>query len=168
LRIYILTDAVWQPLSDPIEPITSFITTLKDSAFPQNQVGIQFISFGNDLDGIFKLGSLNSELFWDVFSRRCKRDIYNVNRISKIAWIPSKGTIIVFVSVFLGDIMILLNLRDLLIKVNTEIVWIGCCDRGSPVQSNQIDDSQLKASRPIENPNSSNRIPLWLLIGRSY
>jgi hypothetical protein len=77
LSIYILIDAVWQPRSDPIEPITSLITMLKELGFSQNQVGIQFISFGNDLDGISKLEHLNSaiDLSWYVFSRRCNREI---------------------------------------------------------------------------------------------
>lgn len=72
LNVYILTDATWQPHSDATEPIASLIAMLKKSVYPRKQVGIQFIRFGNDPDGIDKLEHLDSGLGlpWYLVGRR--------------------------------------------------------------------------------------------------
>jgi hypothetical protein len=62
LNVYILTDAIWQPQSDAVEPITALIKTLQELNYPRKQVGIQFIRFGNDPEGIKKLEHLDSGL----------------------------------------------------------------------------------------------------------
>lgn len=76
LNVYILTDAIWQPRSDATQPIASLIAMLKKSDYPRNQVGIQFIRFGDDLGGIQKLEHLDSKLglpwyvSWSPLQRR--------------------------------------------------------------------------------------------------
>lgn len=72
LNVYILTDAIWQPHSDATEPIASLITMLKKLDYPRKQVGIQFIRFGDDPDGIRKLEYLDSglRLPWCVIAAR--------------------------------------------------------------------------------------------------
>ncbi len=62
LSVYILTDAVWQPHSDASQPIESLVKTLVELDSPRNQVGIQFIHFGNDPESIRKLKHLDSGL----------------------------------------------------------------------------------------------------------
>ena len=62
LSVYILTDAVWQPHSDVAEPIRSLIGTLRELGSPPTQVGIQFIRFGSDPEGIKKLAHLDQGL----------------------------------------------------------------------------------------------------------
>jgi len=50
LNIYIFTDAEWQPYCDVnvANKISLLATTMKDLKYPREQVGIQFIQFGND------------------------------------------------------------------------------------------------------------------------
>jgi hypothetical protein len=62
LSLYVLTDAAWQPHSDADEPITSLVTALKGLGYPRKQVGIQFIHFGKDPEGIKKLEHLDNGL----------------------------------------------------------------------------------------------------------
>jgi hypothetical protein len=62
LNVYILTDALWQPQSDAAGPIKSMVETLKDLRSPPEQVGIQFIQFGNNPDCATKLEILDSGL----------------------------------------------------------------------------------------------------------
>jgi hypothetical protein len=63
LSLYVLTDGVWQPESDAEAPIKDLVRTLlKQSKLKKKQVGIQFIRFGNDPEGIRKLQKLDDEL----------------------------------------------------------------------------------------------------------
>ncbi|KAF7512559.1 hypothetical protein GJ744_000820 [Endocarpon pusillum] len=62
LSVYVLTDAVWQPRSNAAEPVSRLVSTLKDLKFPRKQVGIQFVRFGNDPEGVEKLQRLDSGL----------------------------------------------------------------------------------------------------------
>lgn len=62
LNVYVLTDAVWQSQSDAAEPITSMVQTLGDLRYPRQQVGIQFIYFGDNQDCFKKLEHLDSGL----------------------------------------------------------------------------------------------------------
>lgn len=62
LTVYVLTDAVWQPHSDPAEAVASMVTTLREEGYSRGQVGIEFIHFGNDPEGIEKLEMLDSGL----------------------------------------------------------------------------------------------------------
>lgn len=60
LSLYVLTDAAWQ--GDAIEPIERMIDFQRAYKLPREQVGIQFIRFGNDPEGIQKLEYLDSGL----------------------------------------------------------------------------------------------------------
>lgn len=61
LSLYIFTDAAWQGC-DAVAPIEAMIEKLGQLALPKEQVGIQFIRFGNDPNGIKKLEYLDSGL----------------------------------------------------------------------------------------------------------
>ena len=48
LTLYVFTDAVWQPVCDVEAVIKSLVNTLKQQNLHKQQVGIQFIQFGNE------------------------------------------------------------------------------------------------------------------------
>ncbi|RDW85934.1 hypothetical protein BP5796_04259 [Coleophoma crateriformis] len=60
LNIYVLTDGIWQPISDVTSPINQLISNLKDNG--QYQVGIQFISFGSNEQALERLKYLDKSL----------------------------------------------------------------------------------------------------------
>lgn len=62
LSLYIFTDGKWQPESDAETPIRSHVEKLEAQGTPKNQVGIQFIQFGDDPDGQAQLERLDSRL----------------------------------------------------------------------------------------------------------
>lgn len=62
MNLYILTDAVWQPHSDVVKPIRTLIRKLDELGLPEYQVGIQFILFGQNQEGINRLEHLDSGL----------------------------------------------------------------------------------------------------------
>ena len=61
LSLYVFTDAVWQGC-DAVAPIESMIEKLRQFDLPKEQVGIQFIRFGNSETGVKKLEYLDSGL----------------------------------------------------------------------------------------------------------
>ena len=48
LSLYVFTDAVWQPVCDVAAVIKSLVNTLKQQNLHKQQIGIQFIQFGNE------------------------------------------------------------------------------------------------------------------------
>lgn len=66
LNVYVLTDGVWQPDCDVKEPIESLVKTMKELGYPRRQVGIQFVRFGNNVEGMEKLRILDDELGLDM------------------------------------------------------------------------------------------------------
>ncbi|KAH0539072.1 hypothetical protein FGG08_004370 [Glutinoglossum americanum] len=62
LSLYIFTDGVWQPECDVTFSIKKLVTKLEDLGSPPKQVGIQFIRFGDNPEGIKRLDYLDSEL----------------------------------------------------------------------------------------------------------
>jgi hypothetical protein len=62
LSLYIFTDGVWQPGYDGVPPIEALIEKLTALQLPKEQVGIQFIRFGNSEEGIKRLEYLDSGL----------------------------------------------------------------------------------------------------------
>lgn len=62
ISVYIFTDANWQPASEATEPIKELVKALEESGKPKDQVSIQFIQFGNDLEGTRKLNFLDNGL----------------------------------------------------------------------------------------------------------
>jgi len=62
LNIYIFTDGVWQPDSDPTELIRDIVEILKEHRIYREHFGIQFIHFGNNQEGIDRLNRLDSGL----------------------------------------------------------------------------------------------------------
>ncbi|OCL14632.1 kinase-like protein [Glonium stellatum] len=62
MSIYIFTDGVWRPQTDAAGPIKSLISALDELHKPKNQIGIQFIQFGNDMEGHERLTHLDSKM----------------------------------------------------------------------------------------------------------
>ncbi|KAM3071948.1 hypothetical protein ACMFMG_008416 [Clarireedia jacksonii] len=62
LNLYVLTDGVWQERCDAIPPIRRLVDRLVELSLDERQIGIQFISFGNDPTGLDRLGFLDSGL----------------------------------------------------------------------------------------------------------
>ena len=60
--IYVFTDGVWRPQADAAGPIKSLVSTLEQLHKPRNQIGIQFIQFGGDVDGHARLAYLDSQM----------------------------------------------------------------------------------------------------------
>ncbi|XTI93229.1 kinase-like protein [Cenococcum geophilum] len=60
--IYVFTDGVWRPQADAAGPIKSLVSTLEQLRKPRNQIGIQFIQFGGDVDGHARLAYLDSQM----------------------------------------------------------------------------------------------------------
>ncbi|KAJ9611408.1 hypothetical protein H2200_004592 [Cladophialophora chaetospira] len=62
LSIYVFTDGVWGPKSDPSGLLTTLTKKLQDPEIAYRDVGIQFIQFGNDQRGAERLKLLDNEL----------------------------------------------------------------------------------------------------------
>jgi hypothetical protein len=62
LNLYILTNGIWEAKCDAEGPIRRLINKLADLNKGRIQVGIEFISFGNDTAGIQRLDYLDSGL----------------------------------------------------------------------------------------------------------
>lgn len=61
LSLYVFTDAAW-PGSDAVAPVEAMIEKQKQLALPKEQVGIQFIRFGDHPTGMKRLEYLDSGL----------------------------------------------------------------------------------------------------------
>ena len=59
LNIYVFTDGMWQPGDAIADDILDVINTLIETRRRGNQVGVQFIRFGNDPDGCERLRDLD-------------------------------------------------------------------------------------------------------------
>jgi hypothetical protein len=62
LNIYILTDGIWEPNCDASGPIKSLVNKLNQLGKGRIQVGIQFISFGDNQRALERLDVLDSGL----------------------------------------------------------------------------------------------------------
>lgn len=62
LNVYVFTDGVWQPECDTEETIKFLVQTLVKLQVVREQVGIQFIRFGDNPEGIRRLNRLDSGL----------------------------------------------------------------------------------------------------------
>jgi hypothetical protein len=62
LNIYVLTDGMWESESTGETTIINFVQKLVKLGKPKSQVGIQFISFGNNPKGLQKMEFLDSKL----------------------------------------------------------------------------------------------------------
>lgn len=60
--VYILTDGVWQPGCDLTQLIRKLVISLEQYSMEREQIGIQFIRFGSNSDGITRLKQLDSGL----------------------------------------------------------------------------------------------------------
>jgi hypothetical protein len=62
LSLYILTNGIWEERSKPDALIIMLVQKLLKIDKTRHQVGIQFISFGNDLRGLERMRKLDMEL----------------------------------------------------------------------------------------------------------
>jgi hypothetical protein len=62
MNLYILTNGVWEPNCDAAGPIKNLVSKLNKLDKGRVQVGIQFISFGNNLEALERLDNLDSGL----------------------------------------------------------------------------------------------------------
>ena len=62
MNLYVLTDGIWEPKCDPSQPIIHFVNNIKKLNKGRVQVGIQFISFGNNLESLKRMDDLDSGL----------------------------------------------------------------------------------------------------------
>ena len=62
LSLYILSDAIWEPGTDLVTPISELVKTLKSKSLVNRQVGIQFIYFGGDEGAKAYLEALDNNL----------------------------------------------------------------------------------------------------------
>jgi hypothetical protein len=62
MNLYILTDGIWEPNCDAAGPIKNLVNKLNKLDKGRVQVGIQFISFGNNPEALDRLDILDSGL----------------------------------------------------------------------------------------------------------
>jgi hypothetical protein len=62
LSVYVFTNAMWTNHSDPTPAIKMIVDSLVRLEAPKNQVGIQFISFGQDQECLDRLEHLDKHL----------------------------------------------------------------------------------------------------------
>lgn len=62
LILFVLTDGLWGPHSDAEEPIKNLVERIRLCGLPGNQIGVQFIKFGDDPDGAERLQKLDDFL----------------------------------------------------------------------------------------------------------
>jgi hypothetical protein len=62
LNVYIFTDAIWTPLCDIVPAIDRIVEILVDNKLPEKQVGLQFISFGGNAEGLKRLRLVDNYL----------------------------------------------------------------------------------------------------------
>ncbi|RDL30168.1 uncharacterized protein BP5553_10446 [Venustampulla echinocandica] len=62
LNVYIFTDAIWTPLCNIVPAIHTMVKTLVANDLPEKQVGLQFISFGDDAQSLERLRLVDSFL----------------------------------------------------------------------------------------------------------
>lgn len=62
LNLYIFTDAIWTPLCDIVPAIDKMVGKLVAFNLPEKQVGLQFISFGDDAECLKRLRLVDNYL----------------------------------------------------------------------------------------------------------
>jgi hypothetical protein len=62
MNLYVFTDGRWEAPADAATPIRNLVRKLEDLGLQRSQVGIQFISFGNDPEGLQRLNVLDDDL----------------------------------------------------------------------------------------------------------
>jgi len=62
LSLFIFTDGIWEEEVTASEPIQSAVTKLEDLRKDKRQIGVQFISFGDDPEGLGRLEHLDDRL----------------------------------------------------------------------------------------------------------
>ncbi len=62
LSVYVMTDGLWQPGCDLQPLVERMVNSLVKHDLPREQVGIQFIRFGHDVEAASRLNQLDAEL----------------------------------------------------------------------------------------------------------
>jgi hypothetical protein len=75
LTVYVFTNAQWSRKSDPLPAIKNVVESLTTLGYPSSQVGIQFISFGEDPEALKRLEHYDSGLGLDMYVLGPMRDL---------------------------------------------------------------------------------------------
>lgn len=70
-NLYVLTDAVWQPKTTLTIEIEALVNDLLQHGLLNKQIGIQFIRFGNDEEGIERLNRLDAQMKLKLYVLVC-------------------------------------------------------------------------------------------------
>jgi hypothetical protein len=70
LSVYVFTNALWSKRSDPQSTIKAVVDKLKELGYPSWQVGIQFISFGENPEALKRLEHYDTGLGLDMYVSR--------------------------------------------------------------------------------------------------
>ena len=97
LNLYVLTDGLWQPEANGIAPLRALVSTLDRLKKPADQVGIQFIQFGNEEEGTKSLSYLDS-------------DLVKLQSFTRLAWLLPVAVIRVKILISPGILSILSRL----------------------------------------------------------
>ena len=62
MNLYVFTDGRWEAPANAATPIRNLVKKLEDLGLQRSQVGIQFISFGSDPEGLRRLAVLDDHL----------------------------------------------------------------------------------------------------------
>lgn len=62
LNVYIFTDGIWNPSCDIVPAIDNCVKSMMRHRVPEKEVGLQFISFGNDTEGLNRLRLVDNYL----------------------------------------------------------------------------------------------------------
>lgn len=66
LSLYVLTDGVWDPECTLITEVKALVAALQKASMANKYIGIQFIRFGDDPEGISRLDTLDFGLQLDL------------------------------------------------------------------------------------------------------
>jgi hypothetical protein len=75
LSVYVFTNALWGKRSDPKAAIKNVVDNLVKLGYPSSQVGIQFISFGDDPDALKRLEHYDSGLGLAMYDPEMTHDL---------------------------------------------------------------------------------------------
>lgn len=62
LNLYIFTDGIWTPGCDVVHGISKIVQILQDLRISEKKIGLQFISFGKDKNGLARMDLLDNHL----------------------------------------------------------------------------------------------------------
>ena len=134
LNLYVLTDAVWQPKTTLTIEIQTLVSDLLKHGLTNKQIGIQFIRFGNDGEGIERLNRLDADMklqlyvlplvpnLGSIIKRKCENLTSSVTSLTTHLRMATSGRCYMAQST-IGMTMMILKERNkqLYLKANTQM-----------------------------------------------